>query len=54
MNVLAFVLVIFVGVVGVIEIIQSGWKSLGGWALVALAVALVVQFCTGWERTITF
>lgn len=54
MNVLAFVLVIFVGVVGVVELIQSGWKSLGGWAFVALAVALIVQFCSDWERTITF
>lgn len=52
MNVLAFVLVVFAGVVGVIEIIQSGWKSLGGWALLAVAVALVAQFCTDWERTI--
>lgn len=52
MNFVAFVLILFAGVVGVIEIVQSQWKSLNGWALLALSVGLIVQLCTTWSHTI--
>lgn len=52
MNLLAFVLVVFAGVVGAIEVFRSAWKSLVGWALVALSVGLVVQLCLDWSHTV--
>lgn len=43
MNLLAFILVLVAGILGVVIIIQSGWKSLVGWALVALSAGVIVQ-----------
>jgi len=52
MNLLSFVLIVFAGVVGAVEVIQSDWKSLTGWAFIAVAVGVVVQLCTTWSHTI--
>ena len=43
MNLLAFILVLVCGVLGVVTVIQSGFKSLVGWALVAISVGVIVQ-----------
>jgi hypothetical protein len=52
MNILAFVLVVFAGVIGIIEVVQSAWKSLVGYALIALSLGLIVQLCTTWSHTV--
>jgi hypothetical protein len=52
MNLLAFVLVVFAGVIGIFEIVKAEWKSPTGWALVALSVGLIVQLCTSWSHSV--
>lgn len=52
MNFLSFILVVFAGVVGIIDVVQSRLKSFVGWAFIALSVALIVQLCTTWSHTI--
>lgn len=43
MNLLAFLLVALAGVIGVVIIIQTGWRNLVGWAIVALSVGVIIQ-----------
>ena len=52
MNFLAFILVVFAGVVGLIQVVQSKAKDFVGWALLALSVGLIVQLCTTWSHSI--
>lgn len=53
MNLLAFILVLVAGVFGLVTVIQSGWKSLVGWALVALSVGVIVQeVFIDWSHTV--
>lgn len=52
MNFLAFLLVAFALVVGVILIVQS-WKNLVGWALAAVSLGVIIQeTLTKWSHTI--
>jgi hypothetical protein len=52
MNFVSFILVLFAGVIGVVEVFTSAWKSLVGWALIALSVGIIVDLCTTWSHTI--
>jgi hypothetical protein len=52
MNLLAFVLVVVAGVIGAVEVFSSAWKSLVGWALVALSVGIIVDLCTTWSHSV--
>jgi len=52
MNFIAFLLVAFALVVGVILIVQN-WRSLLGWAVAALSAGVLVQETfTHWSHTI--
>jgi hypothetical protein len=52
MNWVAFTFVIVVLVIGIIELFTSAWKSLIGWALVFVAAAILINFCTTWAHTV--
>lgn len=53
MNLLAFILVVVGGVFGVVTVVQSGWKSLVGWALVLISVGVIVQeVFIDWSHTV--
>ena len=53
MNLLAFCLVLVGGVLGAVTVVQSGWKSLVGWALVAISVGVIVQeVFIDWSHTV--
>lgn len=52
MNLLAFVLVLAAGLLGAVTLFQTAFRSLVGWALVALSVGIVVQLCTTWSHTV--
>jgi hypothetical protein len=43
MNILAFILVVIGGALGVAILVQTGIKSLVGWALVAISVGVIIQ-----------
>ena len=53
MNLLAFVLVVVCGVIGAIDLFQTSFKSLVGWALVCISVGVLVQeVATTWSHSI--
>ena len=53
MNLLAFVLVLAAGLIGAVEVISSGWKSLVGWAFVAVSAGIIFQeVFVDWTHTV--
>lgn len=52
MNFVAFVLVLAAGVIGAIDVLSSQWKSLVGWALIALSAGILIDLCTSWSHTV--
>lgn len=52
MSLAALVLVIVAIVLAVVANIQSAWKSLLAWAIIALGCGLLIQFLTTWHHVI--
>jgi hypothetical protein len=52
MNLLAFLLVVVAGVLGAVSLFQTAFRSLVGWALVALSVGIIIDLCTTLSHTV--
>lgn len=53
MNLVAFILVLVAAILGAVIVIQTNWKSLVGWALVALSVGVIIQeVFIKWSHTV--
>lgn len=53
MNLLACIFVILGGALGIAILVQTGIKSLVGWALVALSVGILIQeVLTKWSHSV--
>lgn len=53
MNLLAFILVLIGGALGVAIIVTTGWRNLVGWALVAISAGVIFQeVFVHWSKTV--
>lgn len=52
MNLIAFALVLAAGILGLVDTAQHAWRSLVGWALVALSTGIIIDLCTHLSRTV--
>lgn len=52
MNFVAFIFIVLAGVCGVVELVQTRWRSLLGWAAVAVSTGILIDLCTSWSHTV--
>lgn len=52
LNWLAALLIVTMGVLGVVVLVQSAWRSIVGYALVAGSAGLLIELCATWSRSI--
>lgn len=54
MGTFAFIFAVVAGALGAIEVLQTGFRSLVGWAVVALTVAVVLGLAYHTGNTVNF
>lgn len=54
MNIVAFIFVIIAGALAGYELILTRLRSLLAWAVLLTELALLIQFCSTWSRTVHF
>jgi hypothetical protein len=53
MNLLAFVVVLAAGILGVVILATTTWKNLVGWAITLLSVGVIIQeVLTKWSHSV--